>query len=367
MVSASAALSSLSLALAALSPSPSTLVAASSSSSQTGALSSLKYTNVGGTGTYQQVTNLLPGTFPSCDVNPSCIQTTKTVSGNLAPFDEDLTMVFRGPMTLHNIAVYQPANASGTSAWSKVSSWAAGGDGDNLVFMNNKGGSTSGTWSICGGSSQSYANAAFSDAASSPNGLAYAGNLPDGQEVNIMTNTECTSSTCDGFFRGTANEAWAGSKMFVMEVEMPSGGSTPPAIWALNSQIVRSAQYGCNCRGVGSPGGCGELDIVEVITGQDQNQGISELYSFKGATGSGSAFFTRPTSGSATYAVIFDVKTDQIAIQQWDSFDFGTGSVSRSEIDGYLTTSGKVVSFGSTNSRRSHRPVGFMGAKRRGL
>lgn len=363
MVNASAALSSVSLALAALIISPGKLVAAQSS-----ALSALKYTNVGGTGSYQQVTNIIPGTFPTCSANPSCIQTTKTVSGSLAPFNEDLTMVFRGPMTLHNVAVYQPANSSGTSAWSKVSSWGAGGTGSNLVFMNNKGGSTSGTWSICAGSSQSYANAAFSDAAASPTGLSYAGDLPDGQEVNIMTDTECTASSCEGFFRGTANEGWADSKMFIMEVEMPSGGSTPPAIWALNAQIVRSAQYGCNCRGTGPDGGCGELDVVEVISGQDQNQGISEVYSFKGATGTGSnAYFTRPTSGAAVYAVIFDVKTDQIAIQQWPSFDFSTSSVSRSQIDGYLTASGKVVSFGSTNGRRSHRPVGFMGAKRRGF
>eukprot|EP00753_Platysulcus_tardus_P003312 PLAT12380.1.p1 GENE.PLAT12380.1~~PLAT12380.1.p1 ORF type:complete len:364 (-),score=-6.94 PLAT12380.1:241-1332(-) len=358
MVSASAALSSLSLAIAALSPSSNNLAAAAAS--QSGALTSLKYTNVGGSGSYQQVTNMLPGTFPTCDVNPSCIQQPKQISGNLAPFNEDLTMVFRGPMNLHNIAAYQPGNSTGAT-WSQVSSWAAGGSGSNLVFMNNKGGSTSGEWSICGGSSQSYANGAFTDAAASPSASTYTGNLPDGQEVNIMTSTACTSSTCDGFFRGTANLGWADSKMFVMEVEMPSGGSTPPAIWALNGQIVRSAQYGCNCRGQGSPGGCGELDVVEVISGQDQNQGISEIYSFKGATGTGSdAFFARPASGTATYAVIFDVKTDQIAIQHWDSFDFSTGSVTRSEIDGYLNAGGKVVSFQQSSSKRSARPHNWL-------
>lgn len=29
------------------------------------------------------------------------------------------------------------------------------------------------------------------------------------------------------------------------------------------TQVVRTAQYGCNCRGAGGNGGCGEFDIVE--------------------------------------------------------------------------------------------------------
>lgn len=72
-------------------------------------ITALKYTSVGGSGSYQQVTDMLPGVFPSCDVTPSCIQNqTVNVSGNLAPFDEDVSVVFAGPMNLYNIAVYQP-------------------------------------------------------------------------------------------------------------------------------------------------------------------------------------------------------------------------------------------------------------------
>ena len=110
-----------------------------------GALSALKYTNVGGTGVYQQVTNMIAGTWPSCTANPSCIQTSKTVSGPLAPFDEDMTFNFRGPMQLYNIAVYQPANVTGAT-WKKVSSWSANQAADNMVFMNNLGGGASGEW-----------------------------------------------------------------------------------------------------------------------------------------------------------------------------------------------------------------------------
>ena len=52
-----------------------------SPASTSGPLTGLKYTNVGATGTYNQVTNLVPGTFPSCDVNPFCITQPKQISG----------------------------------------------------------------------------------------------------------------------------------------------------------------------------------------------------------------------------------------------------------------------------------------------
>ena len=57
-----------------------------------------------------------------------------------------MTVVFRGPMNLYDIAVYQPTNASSAS-WNKVSSWTAGQQPSNLVFMNNNGGDGSGEWS----------------------------------------------------------------------------------------------------------------------------------------------------------------------------------------------------------------------------
>jgi hypothetical protein len=115
-----------------------------------------------------------------------------------------------------------------------------------------------------------------------------------------MTATECNSSNCLGFSRGTANAGWGNSKLFVVEVDMPTNsGNNLPAIWALNDQIVRSAQFGANCRGMGlntkdgSLGGCGELDLLEALPEKDSNQVYSEMYSPKGATGSGAKFFQR--------------------------------------------------------------------------
>lgn len=49
--------------------------------STSGALSALKYTNVGGSGSYNEVTNILPGTFPTCDANPFCVTQPKQITG----------------------------------------------------------------------------------------------------------------------------------------------------------------------------------------------------------------------------------------------------------------------------------------------
>ncbi|KAI0827752.1 putative TOS1-like glycosyl hydrolase-domain-containing protein [Trametes gibbosa] len=345
---------------------PNNLVTASTS----GALSALKYTNVGATGSYNEVTDIIPGTFPTCSANPFCVTKPKQISGKLAPFDDELTVAFRGPLNLYNIAVYQPTNAS-SATWKQVSSWTAGNKPDNLVFMNNMGGQESGEWSICAGSSQSYASGDWTASVSSANAQIANGALDETHEVNIMSSTPCSSSAqCTGFSRGTANHGWSGSKFFVFTFDMPpsSDPSKVPAIWALNAQIVRAAQYGCNCRGVG-PGGCGEVDLLETLAadGANPDQAISEIYSPKGATGSGRSFFARPKNGKVTYGAIFDVQTDSIAIQQYTDWDYGTQQITRSVVDGYLNAPAMKVSFeGSSNSKRAnYKPRSVMGAHKR--
>lgn len=174
-----------------------------------------------------------------------------------------------------------------------------------------------------------------------------------------MTAQACNDTNpCDGFSRGTANHGWTDSKMFIITATMPesSDASQVPAIWALNGQIVRSAQYGCNCRNEGAQG-CGELDIAEVLygTNDDPNAAISEIYSFKGATGSGASAFARPVDTPATYQVLFDVSGDQIAINELTEWDYTQTAITRSIVSGYAdASSGETVSF-SANTRRADK------------
>ena len=142
-------------------------------------------------------------------------------------------------------------------------------------------------------------------------------------------------------FKGDA----AGNKMFAAKFRMPLGTKTP-AYWILPSQVIRSSQYGCNCRGAGSDpvykGGCGELDVAEVLGGITSSlEATSTLYSFQGITGGGSVAFNRPVNEAAVFLVIFDAVARQIAIRRLGAtaFDF-PATVSSEKVTGLLADSG---------------------------
>lgn len=61
--------------------------------------------------------------------------------------------------------------------------------------------------------------------------------------------------------------------------------------------MLRTAQYGCNCRGQGGNGGCGEFDIIEgVIGNQYSDMLFTHVYDFKGSGSPGMAkYFERPS------------------------------------------------------------------------
>ncbi|KAF1810645.1 hypothetical protein P152DRAFT_366171, partial [Eremomyces bilateralis CBS 781.70] len=67
------------------------------------AVKSIKYSGVGTSGSYPDVVGM--------DSSGNCEKNDKAFSGPLAPFDEELAAVFRGPLTLKNFAVYLPGGA----------------------------------------------------------------------------------------------------------------------------------------------------------------------------------------------------------------------------------------------------------------
>ncbi|CAM9227153.1 unnamed protein product, partial [Ectocarpus sp. 12 AP-2014] len=294
--------------------------------------------NLGGTGTYMDVVGMYPGADMHCpSTEAACVQEEVSVSGTLAPFDEAVSVAFRGPMNIHNIVWFEGEadSLSKTSAWTPVTS-------DNLVFMTNQGGYTecSGEWTICGGSSQSYADETGSSCANEPK--QFNGVLGGDQGVNIMTSTECADETTCGFYRDTGMEGWSGgldgSKVMVFEVDMPHCGTegfddctwNRPAVWALNSKVVRTAQYGCNCRGAGGNGGCGEFDIVEAVIGVDHaDMMFTTVYDFKGTGAPGHGkYFNRPSS-PAHYAAIFRGGEDAyLQVVQLTEFDYSQTTLS---------------------------------------
>jgi len=84
-----------------------------------------------------------------------------------------------------------------------------------------------------------------------------------------------------------------------------SNNNNMPAIWLLNGEVVRTNQWGCNCRGIGADGGCGELDIAEVIGDQPDTHCTTTFYSFKDSSGAG-GYFDRPVDMIVNFVVVFN-------------------------------------------------------------
>lgn len=181
--------------------------------------------NVGGAGCYPEVVEMIPGEFSTsgCPLNSSyaCQMHALKRNSSLAPWDEELTMVFGGPLTLYNLAVYQPDN--GGSTWNRVSSWSPS-TSDNVVFLNNKGGGLSGSFSICGGNSQSFASADGTASAAAPTQAT--GVFGNTVIINALSGTPCGGNGCGSFYRNVSYHGWSGDnlgrKLFAVNFIMPN-------------------------------------------------------------------------------------------------------------------------------------------------
>ena len=127
--------------------------------------------------------------------------------------------------------------------------------------------------------------------------------------------------------------------MFAVKLKYTYGSvHNSPAVWFLHASVLRTANYlgvMCNCRGMGSPGGCGELDIAEVVTEQNRKDDLdTTIYSFKGSSGDQYAYkFERPYDREIVYVTIFNAE-GYIQILQLDSSEFSfDGSISNAVVD----------------------------------
>ncbi|RLN55076.1 hypothetical protein BBJ29_008229 [Phytophthora kernoviae] len=276
-------------------------------------------------GSYDRVTDL-----------GSCTKEPVSVNSPVGPMSKEVTLIYRGPCEIENIAVFSDEVHNGS--WSRVSLYSRKDQTtDNLVFMNNKNIDYSGQNQH---GPQGLATADGLEVATEP--TVFNGELAEatdaskigggpgvstGAEINIMTSQKCNGD-CDGFSGDNDYHGWGGGKKaFVTEVKFPKG-STPdqPAIWMLNAQVVHSNQYGCNCRGMGAVGGCGELDIAEVIETNTARDKVTTHYYFYDGTilsPGGDNFAPRSYDTSTVYVTLIDDSNEGlIKIVELASFDF---------------------------------------------
>ncbi|EGZ06154.1 hypothetical protein PHYSODRAFT_348439 [Phytophthora sojae] len=276
-------------------------------------------------GSYNRVTDLT-----------SCSKESVSVNSPVGPMSEPVSMIFRGPQVIENIAVFSDEGGNGT--WSRVSSYSRqDGKTDNLVFMNNKNIDYSGQnqhgpqgYASADGKTKVDEPTVFEgtlDEASDPSQIGGGPGISTGAEINIMTGQKCDGQ-CLGFSGDNDYQGWnGGKKAFVTEVKMPQGSKpNQPAIWMLNAQVMHSNQYGCNCRGMGPVGGCGELDIAEVIETNDARDKVTTHYYFYDGSvlsPGGDNFAPRPYDSTTVYVTLIDDSNDGlIKIVELDSFDF---------------------------------------------
>ncbi|KAI1333556.1 TOS1 protein [Xylariaceae sp. FL0016] len=393
-----------------------------------GAVKQIIYDGLDIAGSYREVSTM--------SNDGTCTYETKDYSGPIAPYDEGLSMHFRGPLELLNVAVYHPTSSSSkkreaapkashskrhghghqhlhkkhheeakradmvtavidgvTQTWendwfggatstadsstgyataaavaatsektsddssssktdsssSSTASIAAGdfertayycaddGTADGLTFLANVGDSSvSGTWDTTWGSSLAYVSDDGSSCASSPTVLKKT-TLTDGQEIAIFSDNECDDSCGTVRPDSVAYKGFEGStKVFIAEFTMPDTGKTAdgtnmPAFWMLNAKIPRTGQYtSCSCwegdNSSPNEGGCGELDVVELLT-----PGATRAKStFHFANGVGdSHYFDRPTESSMKVAVVLDASSSTVSIKVLgDDFSFPTSLTS---------------------------------------
>jgi hypothetical protein len=289
------------------------------------AVKAITYTNVGASGAYAEVVDgWSKATGCVGDTDGTLCKTKyrmpKQVSGSLAPFDEEMSMVFAGPVELYQLAVYVPS----AGVWSRAAYWDPCTT-EALAFAGNK------SWYECAGFVESYVNADGTEKADAP--VQFAGHIAAGTEVNVMSSALCSGKTAGsdcGWSSGLPLHGFkgdvAGSKIFATKFRMPIGQKTP-AYWILPSQVIRSSQYGCNCRGQGSDptykGGCGELDVAEILGGvTTSREATTTLYSFQDITGGGSVAFNRPVNDAAVFLVIFDAPGRRIGLHRLDPSEF---------------------------------------------
>ncbi|KAK3396575.1 putative TOS1-like glycosyl hydrolase-domain-containing protein [Sordaria brevicollis] len=303
------------------------------------------YTKVSGrgSGTYEAIS------FMDND-SGRCDKTTRAFSGELAPFNEPVSLHFHGPLHLKQVAFYQP---NGDGSYGRKGFYHAQSQtAEGITFMGNFGGGGSGVFTNAFGNSLSFVNSRGDGGASGPTILADT-TVSDSADFSIFTDQSCSDGSC-GYIRpgASSRKGFPGpNRMFLFEFSMPhSPPKTPdgkdtadkPAIWLLNARIPYTQQYGkCNCWDYG----CGEFDIFEVVNSRDE-KALSTFHLNPLGFGDPN-WFKRPSDGPIKVAMFMDGsdggRVSVKVLGRSDGARFG-GNLSVGEVNEIKKRSGGLVS-----------------------
>ncbi|ONH67937.1 GPI-anchored protein 52 [Cyberlindnera fabianii] len=270
-------------------------VASSSSSSSTSARYSeygvLEFDNLGFEGYYKHVKTLDDSDSCKCELASNKHRT--LFSGTNSPLDQELSVHFRGPLSLKSFGYYT-SNDSSSDVWSRKAYYdGSSGTSENITFLT-----AAGQNSTCLGKALTYADSDGISEASSSTVLKEDTLIGSDEEFIIFSNVSCGDSGFDkdcGVYRDgiPAYHGYGGTtKMFLFEFTMPEETAEDddsysyynmPAIWLLNSHIPRTSQYpsneNCSCWATG----CGEFDIFEVMNTTEATHLYSTIHDYQGS------------------------------------------------------------------------------------
>ncbi|ODV87964.1 hypothetical protein CANARDRAFT_54981 [[Candida] arabinofermentans NRRL YB-2248] len=257
----------------------------------------VQFANLGYSGTYYKVKSIDSSSDDSCTCELNRDEP-YSFSGTNAPLDEELSVHIRGPLNLQKFAYYTSDSYSygDTSGnWSRLAYYdSESGTADNVTFLANVGKNIT-----CLGKALDYID---SDGISAADSSTVLGNvtLESNEEFTIMSNISCEDSGWDndcGVYRKgiPAYHGYGGEvKMFLFKFRAPlqsdldssvdedSTSYDLSAIWLLNANIPRTAQYPTNGNCSSWNSGGGEFDIFETMNSTENRHFYSTIHDFQG-------------------------------------------------------------------------------------
>lgn len=309
----------------------------------------LQWDNLGFNGQYFPVTEIEALNAKDCkcakDYNNPVI-----FNGPISPFDEELSVQIRGPVNLLKFGWYYSDDytfGKTEGNWTRGAYYdALQGQADNVTFLGNVGFDN-----VCLGKALTYVDETGIANASDSTVL---GNvtIPSNYELTIMSDIECSGNDC-GAFRpdSKAYHGYYGvNKMFLFEFNAPSDlreeqnvnktwNYDMPAIWLLNAQIPRTAQYPLNPNCSAWNSGAGEFDIFEVMNVTERNHFYSTLHDFQGTDDIGTgiqnfAYLQRTPGAVMKGGVVFGQDgTASVFLSNSTSLD---ASISNADLESWL-------------------------------
>lgn len=240
--------------------------------------------------------------FPISEVEATDSETCRCVKdlgnpvsfeGPIAPLSEEVSVHFRGPLTLERFAWYVSDTYTYgdlTGNWTRQAFYdASSGTADNITFLGNVGEDNA-----CLGKALDFVDSSGLSLSKNATVLGTS-EIPSDGEFAIFSGVKCDGSDDCGAYRSGA-QAYHGFpgaiKMFLFEFSAPTDTSDDsnstnfnmPAIWLLNAQIPRTSQYPTNANCSAWASGAGEFDIFEVMNTTEPNHFYSTIHSFQGTS-----------------------------------------------------------------------------------